>query len=61
MSISMLNILDERVNGVDARLLSMEKLTKDVHSTVQKYKAKGSFEKILTDRFEALLAENLKF
>lgn len=61
MSISMLNILDERVNGVDTRLVSMEKLTKEVHSIVQKYKAKGNFEKILTDRFEALLADNLKF
>jgi hypothetical protein len=39
MSISMINIMDERVNAFDSRLVSVEKLTKDIHATVQKHKA----------------------
>ena len=63
MTVSMINILDERLNGVDLRLQTVEKLTKDIHGTVQKYKAKGgsASEKILTDRFEAMVTENNKF
>ena len=56
MSISMINILDERVNAFDTRLVSVEKLTIDIHATVQKYKAKGgyAFEKLITEKFETL-------
>ncbi len=48
----MLNILDERVNGVDTRLSAIEKVTKEVHATVQKHKAKGSMEKVMGERIE---------
>lgn len=34
MTISMINILDERVNGMDSRMTSLEKLTKDLHLAV---------------------------
>ena len=40
MSISMINILDERVNAHEARILSEEALTKEIYSAVQKYKNK---------------------
>ena len=34
MTISMINILDERVNGMDSRMTSLEKLMKDLHLAV---------------------------
>ena len=63
MSISMINIMDERVNAFDTRLVSVEKLTKDIHATVQKYKAKGgyAFEKLITEKFEQLNGDTQKF
>ena len=63
MTVSMLNILDERVNALDTRVTSLEKVTKEVHATVQKYKAKGSnaSEKLMNERVEALIAENTRF
>lgn len=56
----MINILDERVNGIDQRVMSLEKLTKDIHSAVQKYKTK-TYEKVMTEKFENLIIENDKF
>lgn len=60
MTVSMINIIDERVNGQDARLIGLEKLTQEIHTTVQKYKNK-SFEKIMTDKFEMVIGENKIF
>lgn len=40
--------------------MSLEKITKDIHSAVQKYKVK-TYEKIMTEKFEALLTENKGF
>ena len=34
MCMSMINILDERVNAQEGRIFSLEKLTKEVHSAV---------------------------
>jgi hypothetical protein len=63
MTVSMINILDERLNGVDSRLISVEKLTREIHNTVQKYKAKGgsASEKVLNDRMETMVAECKQF
>ena len=63
MTVSMINILDERVNGVDTRLQAVEKLTKDLHTSVQKYKAKGgsTSEKLISDKLEAVVQENTRF
>jgi len=67
MCISLINILDERVNGLDIRQLSIEKLTKEVHSSVQKYKATKpvvnnyGFEKSTNEKFDALNAEMVRF
>ncbi len=61
MSVSLVNILDERVNGVDTRLLDLEKLTKDLHGAVQKHQAKGSLDKVLNERIDTLSTDNVKF
>ena len=67
MCISLINILDERVNGLDTRLLSVEKMTKDIHASVQKYKATKptvsnyAFEKATNEKFDALNAEMVRF
>lgn len=67
MCISLINILDERVNGLDSRLLSVEKMTKDIHASVQKYKATKpnvsnyAFEKATNEKFEGLNAEMVRF
>ena len=60
MTVSMINIIDERVNGQDSRLIGLEKLTQEIHTTVQKHKNK-SFEKIMTDKFELVTGENKIF
>ena len=60
MTASMINILDERLNGQDLRIINIERLTKEVHTAVQKYKVK-SYEKVMADRFESLTKENQAF
>jgi SMC interacting uncharacterized protein involved in chromosome segregation len=69
MCISLINILDERANGLETRLVSVEKLTKEIHSSVQKYKAvrpaaatnNYGFEKSTNEKFDALNAEMVRF
>ena len=68
MCISLINILDERANGLETRLVSVEKMTKEIHSSVQKYKATRpavtnnyGFEKATSEKFEALNAEMVRF
>ena len=39
MCISLINVLDERVNGQEKRINNLEGITKEVHASVQKYKA----------------------
>lgn len=34
MTASMINILDERLNGQDLRIINIERLTKEVHTAV---------------------------
>jgi ABC-type uncharacterized transport system ATPase subunit len=60
MSVSLINALDERMNGQDSRLLSLEKLTKEIHMAVQKYKTKP-FEKVVNDKIDTLSNEMVKF
>jgi len=69
MCISLINILDERANGLETRLVSVEKLTKDIHSSVLKYKAvrpvaatnNYGFEKQTSEKFDQLNAEMVRF
>jgi hypothetical protein len=69
MCISLINILDERANCLETRLVSVEKLTKDIHSSVQKYKAvrpvaatnNYGFEKSTSEKFDSLNAEMVRF
>lgn len=60
MSVSLINVLDERMNGQDDRLLNLEKLTKEIHTAVQKHKSKP-FEKVLNEKVDSLMAESGKF
>ncbi len=53
MTAGMINILDERVNGHETRLLDLEKITKEIHSAVLKYKNK-TYENVLTDKMATL-------
>lgn len=41
-------------------MIGLEKLTQEIHTTVQKHKNK-SFEKIMTDKFELVTGENKIF
>eukprot|EP00347_Sterkiella_histriomuscorum_P012864 403366930 len=55
-----LQIIEERLNNSDERVGQCEKIMKEIHVVIQRYKNKN-LEKQLSDRFEELAQENKRY
>ncbi|CDW78204.1 UNKNOWN [Stylonychia lemnae] len=57
---SIIQMMEERITSSDERMQGLEKLTKEIHVAIQRYKNKN-LEKNIQDRFDQIVQENKQF